>query len=53
MKHLQGSLRALADGNLHTQIRRTESVPAQTQINFWADLDKLLEETIRLLQDQP
>jgi hypothetical protein len=52
MKHLQGSLRALADGNLHAQIRTTESLPARTQVAFWVDLDKLLEETIRLLQDQ-
>jgi hypothetical protein len=51
MRHLDQSLRNLADGNLHTQIRRTESLPTEMQIKFWADLDKLLEETVRVLND--
>jgi hypothetical protein len=51
MQHLDKSLRNHADGNLHTQIRRKESLPTRTQVAFWSDLDKLLEETIRLLED--
>jgi hypothetical protein len=49
MSHLDRSLRNLADGNLHTHIRQTESLPTETQIKFWADLDKLLEEIVRVL----
>ncbi len=51
MRHLDQSLRNLADGNLHTQIRRTESLPTEMQIKFWADLDKLLEEIVRISHD--
>jgi hypothetical protein len=51
MQHLDRSLRNHADGNLHTQIRQKESLPTRTQVAFWADLDKLLEETIRILKD--
>jgi hypothetical protein len=49
MSHLDRSLRNLADGNLHTHIRQTESLPTETQVRFWADLDKLLEEIVRIL----
>jgi hypothetical protein len=49
MFQLDRSLRNLADGNLHTHIRRTESLPTETQVRFWADLDKLLEEIVRIL----
>lgn len=49
MSHLDRSLRNLADGNLHTHIRQTESLPTETQVKFWADLDKLLEEIVRVL----
>lgn len=51
MQHLDKSLRNHADGNLHTQIRRKESLPTRTQVAFWSDLDKLLEEIIRVLED--
>jgi len=54
MQQLDKSLRNHADGNLHTQIRRNESLPTRTQVAYWSDLDKLLEETIRLLKnDRP
>jgi hypothetical protein len=49
MSHLDRSLRNLADGNLHTHIRQTESLPTETQVRFWADLDRLLEEIVRIL----
>lgn len=52
MKHLDQSLRNHADGNLHTQIRRKESLPTVMQIAYWQDLDRLLEEVVRLLQDE-
>jgi hypothetical protein len=48
MKHLDGSLRNIADSALHTQIRQSESVPGPTQVNFGADLAVLLEEVIRI-----
>lgn len=51
MQQLDKSLRNHADGNLHTQIRRKESLPTRTQVAFWSDLDKLLEETVRVLED--
>lgn len=50
MKHLNDSLRNIADAHLHEQIRNRESVPTITQVNFSADLDVLLAEVVRLLQ---
>lgn len=50
MKLLQRSLRRVADSHLHVQIRRRETLPAFTQVNFKADLDLLLSEIIRLLK---
>jgi|GEM_PF-2526116 len=51
MQQLDNSLRNHADANLHTQIRRKESLPTRTQVAFWSDLDKLLEEVVRVLED--
>ncbi|MBL8098376.1 MAG: hypothetical protein JNK81_04300 [Anaerolineales bacterium] len=50
MQHLQNSLRKIADGHLHTQIRSKEVLPNKTQINFSNDLDILLSEIVRLLK---
>lgn len=52
MKHLDQSLRNLADGNLHTHVRRRESLPSLAQVTFWADLDRLLEEVVRIMSDE-
>lgn len=50
MKLLHQSLRNVADSHLHVQIRRKETLPVFTQVNFKADLDFLLSEIIRLLR---
>lgn len=50
MQHLQNSCRKIADGLLHTQIRRTESVPTARQVEFRADVDALLGEVARVLR---
>lgn len=47
MRHLNESLRNIADGVLHVQIRQVESLPTPTQVDFRADLDRLLEEVVR------
>lgn len=52
MQHLDGSLRPKADGILHTHIRRTESLPTRTQIDFHQDLDLLLGEIVRIVRDE-
>ena len=48
MEHLQNSLRHIADGHLHTQIRRSEVLPTAQQVDFAADLDALLAEVVRI-----
>lgn len=50
MRHLEGSLRNIADAHLHVQIRRSETLPNEAQVDFRADLDVLLGEFVRLLQ---
>lgn len=50
MQLLQRSLRNVADSHLHVQIRRKETLPSFTQVNFMADLDLLLSEIIRILK---
>jgi hypothetical protein len=49
MSHLNKSSRKIADSYLHTQIRKRESLPNFTQVNFSSDLDVLLGEIVRLL----
>ena len=47
-QHLDKSLRNIADGQLHIQIRQQESLPGSAQVNFGADFDVLLAEIIRI-----
>lgn len=49
-KHLDESSRKIADGLLHTQVRKTESLPTATQVDFKQSLDVVLGEVIRLLK---
>jgi hypothetical protein len=49
MQHLEKSARNIGDAHLHTQIRRRETLPSATQVNFGNDLDVLLAEIVRLL----
>ncbi len=48
MARLQSSLRSIADGILHTHVRKREVLPAPQQVNFVAELDLLLSEIVRL-----
>jgi hypothetical protein len=48
MKHLDGSLRHVADGHLHNQIRSRESLPNANQVDFRSPLDVLLAEIDRI-----
>lgn len=47
MTQLNKSSRKIADGYLHTQIRKKESLPNFTQVNFSQSIDLLLSEIIR------
>lgn len=49
---LQNSLKNIADGHAHLPMRATESLPMRQQINFGPDMDRILEEVVRLLQDR-
>jgi hypothetical protein len=50
MQHLENSSRKIADQHLHCQIRKSETIPTFTQVNFSNDLDVLLAEIVRLLK---
>lgn len=50
MKHLDGSMRKVADMHLHQQVRRSEVLPSATQVDFKSALDVLLTEVLRKLQ---
>lgn len=50
MKHLDISLRKIADSYLHTHIRSKESLPKITQVDFSNDVDVLLGEIYRKLK---
>lgn len=51
MQRLNDSLRNLADSYLHVQVRKIESLPTMNQVDFRAELDALLSEASRVLQD--
>ena len=50
MSQLNGVMRKIADGYLHLQIRKKESIPNSNQINFSQSLDVLLGEICRVLE---
>ena len=50
MERLDKSSRKIADSGLHQQIRRKETLPNKTQVNFSNDLDVLLAEIVRILK---
>jgi hypothetical protein len=50
MQHLENTSRKIADSFLHTQIRKNESLPTKTQVNFRNDIDVLLQELVRVLK---
>lgn len=50
MLHLDNSSRKIADQHLHCHIRKSETLPTLTQVNFSNDLDVLLAEIVRILK---
>lgn len=50
LQNLQNSSRNIADAYLHESIRRKESLPNDTQVDFRNDLDVLLAEIVRILK---
>jgi len=48
MSHLENSSRKIADLYLHTKIRKKESLPNKTQVDFSSNIDVLLAEIIRI-----
>lgn len=50
MLHLDTGAKKIADGFLHTQIRKSEMLPTAQQVNFAPALDLLLGEIIRITQ---
>src|SRR5439155_18425212 len=52
VQRLEGSARDIGDMHLHTPIRRSESLPTRTQVNFSNDVDVLLAEIVRVLAEE-
>lgn len=50
LKHLENSLRSIADTHLHAHIRPREVLPTASQVDFRQDLDVLLQEVVRVLR---
>lgn len=50
MEHLDSAAKKVADGHLHTQIRKSETLPTSQQVNFASGLDVLLSEIVRIMQ---
>lgn len=50
--HLNFTMRGIADSFLHDKIRMKESLPNSTQVNFAQDLDVLLAEIVRKLNEE-
>ena len=48
MDHLQGALKNIADGHIHTELRHSEDIPTRIQIDFRSQLDLLIGEIIRV-----
>lgn len=48
MQHLQNASRNVADGHLHQQIRKSETLPTVQQVHCGQQLDVLLEEIVRI-----
>lgn len=48
--HLEGTSRKIADSFLHTHVRKSETLPTRTQVDFRNGLDVLLQEVARILK---
>lgn len=51
LKNLENSSRNISDGLLHQVIRKQESVPTLNQVNFSPDIDVLIGEIIRVIEE--
>jgi len=49
-EHLENSSRKIADFYLHVPIRKRESLPTRTQVNFSQELDVIIGEIVRILK---
>ena len=47
---LNEPLKNIANGFLHQTIRKKETLPTETQVDFRQDFDVLFEEIVRLLK---
>ena len=52
MQNLNVTIRGIADMYLHQQIRKTEVLPNETQVDFRKELDVLLGECLRILKEK-
>jgi hypothetical protein len=52
MQHLQNASRNVADGHLHQQIRKSETLPTAQQVNAAQQLDALLDEIVRITREK-
>ncbi len=52
MLHLNNSMKNIAESFLHDTIRKRESLPNATTVNFWQDLDVLLAEVVRRVREE-
>jgi hypothetical protein len=52
MQHLDSGIRNVADGHLHGQIRKKETLPEPQQVDFRAGLDVLLGEIARIIESK-
>ncbi|MES2654264.1 MAG: hypothetical protein V4620_01675 [Bacteroidota bacterium] len=50
MEQLDKSMRKIVDNILHSQITESETLPNKTQVDCRRDLDRLLEEIVRILK---
>lgn len=50
MEHLNLSMRKIADSFLHSHITKSETLPNEQQVDCKRDLDRLLEEIVRILK---
>jgi hypothetical protein len=53
MRRLEDAARKIADTHLHTPVRESETLPTRVQVNFSNEVDVLLSEVIRILQQKP
>lgn len=51
-QNLENSYRKIADALLHQKIRKSESLPTKVMVDFSSDVDVLLAEIIRIINEK-